>query len=170
MQDPSVPGSGNGNNSQNDDTLRKGFDESTDQQTDDMRVFLRYWLPLITWCAFIFIQSAFATPDVVPHWRFMDKLLHTGGYALLGFLFCRALNRAPRLRDRACWLMVLGTLLTGLYGVSDEWHQSFVPARTADVLDVAADLAGGMIGSALFVLFLKYRNRSVLIDKIALFI
>ncbi len=36
-------------------------------------------------------------------------------------------------------------LITAAYGVVDEWHQSFVPARMADVRDVAADAAGAAL-------------------------
>ncbi|HHB76440.1 MAG TPA: VanZ family protein, partial [Desulfobulbus sp.] len=32
-----------------------------------------------------------------------------------------------------------------LYGVSDEWHQSFVPGRTPDILDIAADTFGAAV-------------------------
>jgi VanZ family protein len=44
---------------------------------------------------------------------------------------------------RAAAAVVLSTL----YGVSDEWHQSFVPGRSPDVLDVAADAVGSTIGA-----------------------
>ncbi|MBI5895141.1 MAG: hypothetical protein HZB24_03715, partial [Desulfobacterales bacterium] len=54
--------------------------------------FISYWLPVIAWCAIIFGQSAFATPDIGPPWPFFDKMAHTGIYAFLGLLLCRALN------------------------------------------------------------------------------
>lgn len=143
--------------------------QSTNQRNNDMQTILRYWLPLTAYCAFIFIQSAYATPDVVPRLPYMDKLLHTGGYALLGILFCRVLHTYPFFRNKWSRLVFIGTILTGLYGVSDEWHQSFVAERTADGLDVVADFVGGLIGSALFILLIKSRKRYLLIDKIALF-
>jgi VanZ family protein len=34
-----------------------------------------------------------------------------------------------------------------LYGVSDEWHQSFVSGRTSDLLDVAADASGASLAA-----------------------
>src|SRR5690606_9601591 len=36
--------------------------------------------------------------------------------------------------------------LAVLYGLSDEWHQSFVPGRTPDVLDVLTDGIGAAVG------------------------
>ncbi|MDH3980911.1 MAG: VanZ family protein, partial [Gammaproteobacteria bacterium] len=41
------------------------------------------------------------------------------------------------------------TALTALYGVLDEFHQSFVPGRNADVLDVLADASGALLGAGL---------------------
>ena len=67
-------------------------------------------------------------------------------YAVLGALVARGFGggtlRAVTL-PRA-WVAVL---VATMYGVSDEWHQAFVPTRTADALDIAADAAGALIGS-----------------------
>ena len=45
--------------------------------------------------------------------------------------------------------MIIGTL----YGVSDEFHQSFVPGRTASIWDLAADSIGVAIAQT--VIFIK---------------
>lgn len=43
---------------------------------------------------------------------------------------------------------VLGAVvLATLYGVSDEFHQSFVPNRQVDPIDVFADFVGAVVGS-----------------------
>jgi VanZ family protein len=39
-------------------------------------------------------------------------------------------------------LGAVAVLLTVLYGASDEFHQSFVPSRQMDVMDLVADGAG----------------------------
>jgi VanZ family protein len=39
--------------------------------------------------------------------------------------------------------------LATMYGVSDEFHQSFVPGRSPDRFDVVADCVGATIGVAL---------------------
>jgi VanZ family protein len=38
----------------------------------------------------------------------------------------------------------LGLLLVVIYALLDEFHQSFVPSRTASVYDSAIDIAGGL--------------------------
>jgi VanZ family protein len=65
-----------------------------------------------------------------------DKAVHFFSFALLGFLFAKALN-SPR----------LGFVLAALYGIIDELHQSFVPLRDANFWDWVADVLGAYFGS-----------------------
>lgn len=108
--------------------------------------FLYYWLPVIAYCLLIFIQSSLPSSEKIPSFPYVDKFLHVGGYALLGFLFFRALNIMDKI-DRLTTLVILSSVLATLYGISDEIHQHFVPSRYADVSDVLADLAGSVIGA-----------------------
>ena len=58
------------------------------------------------------------------------KLGHWSEYFILALLLMRALTaQFPMRVDRShvFWSMVLATL----YAASDEWHQSFVPSRSA---------------------------------------
>ena len=70
-----------------------------------------------------------------------DKTGHFGGYALLGAVVIRATAGAR-------WTGVTGQsalvawVICALYGVSDEWHQGFVPGRTVALDDWVADAAG----------------------------
>jgi VanZ family protein len=41
-----------------------------------------------------------------------------------------------------------------LYGVSDEWHQSFVAGRNPSAADLAADVAGIVLGYTAVVMHL----------------
>jgi VanZ family protein len=108
--------------------------------------FLYYWAPVIIYCLLIYLQSSYPSLEKMPDFPNMDKMLHGGAYALLGFLFYRAL-RTGRLGGRVFLLIFLSSVLATLYGVSDEIHQHFVPSRNADIMDVAADLAGSIIGA-----------------------
>ena len=36
-----------------------------------------------------------------------------------------------------------------LYGISDEWHQSFIPGRHPDILDILTDAVGAVAGLAI---------------------
>jgi VanZ family protein len=41
-------------------------------------------------------------------------------------------------------------ILASVYAATDEWHQLFVPQRSADVADWAADVVGAAAGSSLY--------------------
>ena len=74
-------------------------------------------------------------------YQYPDKAAHMIQYALFGFLLHLTMKKSPypSFRDHA----MLFTIAIGiLYGMSDELHQSFVPGRTASILDLAADGMG----------------------------
>ena len=125
-----------------------------------MRRFIYSWLPVIGFCTLIFVQSSFPSPEQLPTFKFSDKLLHMTAYAVLAILFCRAFNGANRWRNRRRVLFLFSVAATTAYGLSDEWHQSFVPGRNAEIGDAVADFAGSLIGSWIYLCYLQVRLRS----------
>ena len=109
-----------------------------------MRRFVIYWLPVIAACTAIFIQSSFPGPDVLPEMKGADKIAHGLVFGLLALLFYRAFQGGSP-RPFGFSAATVSIFASGLYGLSDEIHQYFVPFRQADPLDVAADLAGAVI-------------------------
>jgi VanZ family protein len=102
------------------------------------------WLPPVFYMLAIFHFSSESDPlpELTPHvW---DKLLHTIEYAGLGFLLYRAFLGEGIGRARA---LALTIVIVAMYGASDEWHQSFVPRRTADLHDWLVDTVGGGVGA-----------------------
>jgi VanZ family protein len=97
--------------------------------------------------AFIFYMSSMSEPPLPPD--VSDKTAHTLGYSLLGFLMLRALA-ARRGRRMRVWEMALAIVLATAYGMSDEYHQSFVPGRDSDIHDVYADAIGASIGAGVW--------------------
>lgn len=94
--------------------------------------------------AFIFgLSSISKTPTFVSG---IDKYLHALLYAGLGAVVVRALTGG--LRRRVTLPIVAATIVFGaVYGVSDEFHQSFVPMRNVEALDVVADTVGAGIAA-----------------------
>lgn len=106
------------------------------------------WLPAAAWAATIYWLSSRRTlpgPEV----PYFDKVAHFGAYAVLGALLAFAADRS---RVPLAVAVVLGLL----YGASDEIHQVYVPGRSPDVLDWAADAAG--VAAACF-LYFRWRSR-----------
>jgi len=91
----------------------------------------------------------------------MDKVLHFAAFALLGALFLRAFY-TTRIRHHLTLMVALSVLFSTLFGISDEIHQSFVPYRTADAMDVLADILGSAFGTGVYSLWLKgcFKNRT----------
>src|SRR5262245_21000950 len=96
--------------------------------------------------ALIFGASSLSDPPLPGETS--DKSGHFIGYVILSVLLLRALS-GGRIAGVSWRTALLAILFSTLYGVSDELHQSFVPHRTPDVWDVAADAAGAGAGSAL---------------------
>jgi hypothetical protein len=99
------------------------------------------WAPVAAWMAVLFAVSHVSAPPGIA--LFPDWTTHGAAYAVLGALCRRALQGRAH-------ALLLAVLLSTAYGASDEYHQSFVPGRHADPLDVAKDLGGSLIGASLY--------------------
>jgi VanZ family protein len=107
------------------------------------------WFPAILMMGLIFAFSS-RPGDQLPDFMSWDYLIkkssHMLGYGLLALSFYRLLEGHPR-RYRLAWLLAV------LYAMTDEFHQSFVPGRSATILDVIVfDNLGAML-----TLWLKFR-------------
>lgn len=112
-----------------------------------IRQAARYWLAPVAWMAAIFVVSSVPGEKIPSVFPAQDILFHGVSYGILGLLFYRALKfscPAPR----GAGLIALAAFLAVLYGISDEFHQSFISGRNASLFDVAVDFAGALIGSA----------------------
>jgi VanZ family protein len=123
-----------------------------------LKRFVLYWLPLILYCLFIYIQSSHPSPEQIPSFPLVDKVLHFTAYGIMGILFYRA-YQTLRIKDNTRILMLLSVVSASLYGISDEIHQSFVPFRQAEVADVVADIIGAFSGVWLYRLLMISRER-----------
>jgi VanZ family protein len=107
---------------------------------------LRLWGPVAVWMAVIFAASSRPLPEYVallPDWG-----THSAAFAVLSILCCRAFAGGLSALSRGDAL--LAVVFSVAYGVSDEYHQSFVPGRHATAWDVAKDAVGAVVGAWLF--------------------
>ena len=111
----------------------------------------------------VFIQSAYPSPQQLPSFFLMDKMIHFTMYAVMGILFYRAYQILP-LAYRHQSFLLLSFVSATLYGISDEIHQHFAPYREADFFDGVADALGAACGVYLYHYWLlpkilKYRAK-----------
>ena len=99
-------------------------------------------LPVLIILVTIFLLSHTAHPEfpkIGIEWQ--DKIAHVLAYFVLGIsLILFYFSNAKKVEMR---LIVIFTLLIGsFYGLSDEFHQYFIPGRDAEFLDWIADVFG----------------------------
>lgn len=132
--------------------------------------FLRYWLPVLLWCALIFGFSTDAGSTrrtsrfLGPFLRWLNpnisdeairrvqygvrKSAHVAEYAILALLVWRAKHKPAR-GDRRPWNWReagLAFAFAAAFALSDEFHQALVPSREARVRDVFVDAIGAALG------------------------
>ena len=103
-----------------------------------MKLVLR-WFPLIAWCGLIFYGSHQPVPPPLSEsqtFQGIDFFYHFALYAPVGFLYVRATGS-----------FIGGILFCFAYGLSDEWHQSFLPYRSFEWHDLLMDTIGGALGT-----------------------
>ena len=136
------------------------------------------WALVVAWAAFIFYMSSNTGDDLNrgsgffsqiyqmlkdaqtqvlgPDADAINSIAHFCEYTVFGALWANAL-RCHMSLPRAC---AVALACTSLYGVTDEFHQLFVPDRMCDPLDWLIDTAGGALGSGLAWLGLRRRSQS----------
>lgn len=98
--------------------------------------------PVLVWAGLIFWLSA---QEVLPGFELMTaefiwkKSAHLTVYAILYLLIERGLGRLAIPARHYWWL---GLVIGSLYAISDEYHQSLVPGRTATIRDLGFDFMG----------------------------
>jgi hypothetical protein len=71
---------------------------------------------------------------------FVIKAYHVAEYALLTYLlFLVFVNRVSKNYRQA---LIICAIISLLYAVSDEWHQTFIPGRGGTWVDVVIDCGG----------------------------
>ena len=133
-----------------------------------MRLFLKYWLPLLIWLGVIFVGSTsvmsadhtsryigpfllWLKPGMSPNaiWTILvvaRKCAHVTEYAVLALLLWRALRSVPTLGRKTFTAFGAVLLCCALFAASDEFHQTFVKSRTPSIRDVFLDVGGALLG------------------------
>jgi VanZ family protein len=87
------------------------------------------------------------------------KAGHLTEYAILADLVRRPLVTSSNTFFRRRWFELSLTLIA-CYALLDEFHQSFVPSRTASIYDSVIDVAGGLTVLLFFKLYEKGVKRA----------
>lgn len=127
--------------------------------------FVKYWLPAILWALLIYSFSARPTEAVSEiHWQdfIFKKTIHLVEYGALTLLLFRGFINSGIEKRKA---LLLSFLIAVVYGMTDEFHQSFTPGRTPKVRDVIIDGVGSFV--SLYLVFKVIPKSPGPIKKIA---
>ncbi len=114
---------------------------------DAERVILYYFPPLLCMAVIYYLSSLPWVPIPLIGWAIIrDKIAHALTYGLLCYLWIRAFRGGEK-KPLGPALLVVAVLIATLYGITDEYHQSFVPGRYSTVGDAAADFAGALLSA-----------------------
>lgn len=104
-------------------------------------------LALLVYCGLIYWLSDQPTLPLPMLFAWQDKLEHFTAYFIMSSLAWRSFRhfiRSPVL------LLTVSALFCSIHGALDEWHQSFVEGRDANVLDWLADTLGAIVAMLVF--------------------
>ena len=106
-------------------------------------------MPAIGWMALIFsLSSRQQFPQPFGFSTFvLSVAAHLAMYGVLALLILLAINRGQRPTQVT---QILAIILTCLYGLTDEYHQSFVAGRDASVFDALVDTLGASLAVTLW--------------------
>lgn len=110
-----------------------------------------YWLPSLIWMLLIFIMSSRTTVQAsTVDWQdfFIKKTAHFIEYFILNALLLYSLKKTTPLHYPR--LIFTALVLTVLYAISDELHQTFVAGREGRPRDVFIDSFGASVSALLF--------------------
>ena len=113
----------------------------------------RDWIWPILLAGTIFMasgRSQVAAPPV-PN---IDKIAHFFVYGLLGTLIARVTSVAAWRGLSVYWAVAIASL----FGMSDEFHQSFTPGRSVEFADWAMDTCGAALAVFIYAGWSAYRR------------
>jgi hypothetical protein len=119
------------------------------------------FIPAILWFLLVFILiclpgQEFPEMDVWSAWLqkiYFDKWVHAGIFGVMMFLFAWPFKSADLQDEKKKSIYLLIALLTCIWGLVTECIQLYVPFRSFDLLDWAADSFGTIIAHYVMRLF-----------------
>ncbi|PIE60117.1 MAG: hypothetical protein CSA32_00225 [Desulfobulbus propionicus] len=112
---------------------------------------IRALLPSFLIMAVIFFlshQQAQAFP--VQEIKHVDKAVHVLLYTILGLSYCHALKKRIHVAAQPVLLLTGIVFLCVVCGITDEFHQLYIPGRCFSWADIIADGAGGLCAVFLY--------------------
>lgn len=122
------------------------------KQIDKHLLFRRLlrFVPAIVWMTVIFILSSRTSDEIDTFLPFLQRFFpfmedFNWGHFVSYFILAMTIDYGIGANADRFWVKVVIVLLCGVYGITDEYHQSFVGGRMPDLMDIRNDLIGAAI-------------------------
>jgi VanZ family protein len=119
------------------------------------------WLPVVIWFGLISLLSSIPAttlsliaPSSCQFWG--HRIAHIVEYGVLGVLVMRAYAN-EKAKITVVTILFLACFIF-LSGVLDEWHQSFTPGRTPELIDAIFDAICGTFGMLIYKMFVLNKH------------
>lgn len=115
------------------------------------RIRGKKFIPGIAWFFLVMVLICLPGSDLpkVDDWFsliYFDKWVHVGLFSVLGFLFMYPFLRSGLGRKEKWYIVIKIAIATSVFGITTEFIQRFfVPGRSFDLFDWAADSLGALI-------------------------
>jgi VanZ family protein len=152
------------------------LNNSRSQKPAQLQAWVR-WSITLAWAILIFDLSTSAFGGALSAWLLREmlslahlsisdttfamlhfllrKLAHCTEYAVFSLLLYHCILNSNRTEWRAraaAW----SVLIAGLYSLTDEFHQLFVPGRGASLMDCGIDTTGAVIGMLVILVWTRF--------------
>jgi len=119
-------------------------------------------IPAILIMIAIFTLSSLPGDDsLLNTFEFSDKIKHILAYFVLGITYCMCISHKNWLARPIFWCVIV-VVLCAIFGISDEYHQSFVLGRSGnDLGDLMANFIGGLVSVFLYLLLVLRRQKFI---------
>lgn len=99
--------------------------------------------------------------DIIVNTRFIvRKIAHFSIYFILGIIVYLIIS-TYNIKNK----VLISIIICCMFGCLDEFHQVFIPGRTARVYDCIIDTIGGMCGIYLLVILKKIRQKKFILKE-----
>jgi VanZ family protein len=119
---------------------------------------LRWALVLLVMLAIFVASSLTGSEKPRDAYKGIDKHEHFVAYALLAITLYSAVAASKPGRGPV-FALVAACVIATIYGITDEFHQRFVPGREFSLLDWRADAVGASAGAFLMCIIGMIRRR-----------
>ncbi len=115
-------------------------------------ITLLYWLPAIATASLIaWLSHQSSLPDLPGPFEIPDWVAHILEYGFFELTLVFAITRGFEASTRTMVRVAASVTIASLYGITDEWHQSFTFGRDASVWDWTADTVGAVLAGSMVI-------------------